>query len=238
MEVVKLKHPKLKIPEMSCDKILHEKLTEYEMIKACFSTNTYTVICGKMGQGKTSLMIQILKNIYNKVFENIILIMPSLSRKSMKDDIFEKELNPDDMYDDLTAETLEHIYKKIVENSENKENTMVIIDDFAERLKIKSISLMLDKYITKFRHLHCSIFILSQNYFKLPKNSRQLINNLIFFNLGKSQLLQIFDEIMKLSKDDFKCLLNYAFQDPHDWLCLNLKNNRIFKGFGEEVIIE
>ena len=184
MEVKKLRSPHIKIPQMICDGILHEKLTEYEMIKACFSTNNYTCIIGRPGSGKTSTMISTLKDIYAKVFENCILVMPSLSRKSMKDDIFEKELNPDDMYDDLTVETLENIYKKISENSENKENTILIIDDFAERLKIKEIALLLDKYITKFWHLKCSIFILSQNLKKIPRNSRVLISNLIIFDLG------------------------------------------------------
>jgi len=105
MEVIKLKHPHIEPFKMTCDTILHEKLTKYEMIKACFSTNNYTAIIGKPGQGKTSLMINILKDIYAKVFENVIVIIPSLSRKSMKDDIFEKELNPEDIYDDLTEET-------------------------------------------------------------------------------------------------------------------------------------
>ena len=238
MEVKKLRSPRLEPIKFSCDKILHEKLLEYPMIADCFSKNNFTVILGRMGAGKSSLMINIVKNIVNKVYENAYVIIPEVSRKSIDNDIFSKELPEDSIYDDLTIETLNHIYNKVKENSKNNENTLIIIDDFQQKFKIKDIALAMETFIIKIRHLHCSVFLLQQNFKKLPLNSRQLITNLIFYDLGKSQLEQIFEEVMPIKKDKFISLINYSFKDKYDWLCLNLRSGKIYKKFDEEIIIE
>ena len=237
MKIEKLKAPHLELVTMSCDKLIDKKLLTYPMIGDCFSKNNFTVILGKMGQGKSSLMINLVKNIVNKCYENIYVVIPEVSRKSIDNDIFGKELAGDSIYDDLNTSTLDEIYGKVEDNSMNNENSLVIIDDFQTKLKTKEISEKLEKFIIKIRHLHCSVFILQQNFNKLPKNSRQLISNLIFYNIGKSQLQQLFDEVFPLSKTEFQELIKTCFVNPHDWLCLNLRSNKIYKGFHEKIII-
>ena len=51
-----LDKPKLGNIKMSCDKVIHKKLTLFPMINDTWSTNNFTVIVGRMGQGKTSLL--------------------------------------------------------------------------------------------------------------------------------------------------------------------------------------
>ena len=87
-----LKKPELGNIKMNCDKIIHKKLTEFPMINDVWSMNNFTVIVGKMGQGKTSLLTNLVKNVFNKCFENIYLIMPENSRTSIENDIFSKHL--------------------------------------------------------------------------------------------------------------------------------------------------
>ena len=49
-----LKKPHLDNIKMNCDKVIHKKLTDYSMVNDAWSTNNFTVIVGKMGQGKTA----------------------------------------------------------------------------------------------------------------------------------------------------------------------------------------
>ena len=81
-------------------------------IKTPFPNQSFfMIICGKAGSGKTSLLINMLESkahnrIYNRVFDKIVLVMPTNSRKSIKD-------NP---LDDLPADqTFESFSDKVVE---------------------------------------------------------------------------------------------------------------------------
>jgi len=53
--------------------------------------------------------------------------------------------------------------------------------------------------------------LLAQNFQKIPKPIRELAFNLIVFDLGKSQLLKIFEEVIKVKKEKFDdiILLNH-----------------------------
>ncbi len=211
-----LKKPELGNIKMSCDKVIHKKLTEFPMTMDAWSTNNFTVIVGKMGQGKTSLLTNLVKNVFNKCFENIYLIMPENSRTSIENDIFSKHLPAEQLYDILTEEGLTEIYEKLQKNSKEKENSMLIIDDFQSQLKEPDIIKVLQKIITKMRHLRCTIFLLQQNFQALQKPLRELVSNLIIFNVGKSQLSKIFDEIVQMEKEKYEKLIQIAFIDPHD----------------------
>ena len=159
-----LKKPELGNIKMNCDKVIHKKLTEFPMTNDVWSMNNFTVIVGKMGQGKTSLLTNLVKNVFNKCFENIYLIMPENSRTSIENDIFSKHLPKDQLHDTLTEEGLTEIYLQLQESSKEKENSMLIIDDFQAQLKEPAIVKTLQKIITKMRHLRCSIFLLQQNF--------------------------------------------------------------------------
>ena len=95
-------------------------------------------------------------------------------------------------------------------------------------LKNPDILKVLQKFITKMRHLRTIIFILNQNFQALHKPLRELASNIIFFNLGKSQLEKIFYELIQLDKTKY----DIAFKDAYDWLLINLHKSRsIYKMF-------
>ena len=229
-----LKKPELGNIKMSCDRIIHKKLTEFPMTNDAWSTNNFTVIVGKMGQGKTSLLTNLVKNVFNKCFENIYLVMPESSRTSIENDIFSKHLPADQLFDTLTEEGLTDIYERLQESSKEKENSLLIIDDFQAQLKEKEIIKVLQKIITKMRHLRCTIFLLQQNFQALQKPLRELVSNLIIFNVGKSQLSKLYDELLQMDKDKYEKLIQLSFVDPHDWIliyCHSSKN--IYRMFDE-----
>jgi DNA replication protein DnaC len=206
------------------------------MTNDAWSTNNFTVIVGKMGQGKTSLLTNLVKNVFNKCFENIYLIMPENSRSSIENDIFTKHLPAEQLYDTLTEEGLTEIYERLQESSKEKENSMLIIDDFQAQLKEPAIVKVLQKIITKMRHLRCTIFLLQQNFQALQKPLRELVSNLVIFNVGKSQLSKIFEEIVQMEKEKYEKLIQVSFVEPHDWILINFhRSKKIYRMFDEIV---
>ena len=82
------------------------------------------------------------------------------------------------------------------------------------------------------RHLRCTIFLLQQNYMALNKGLRQIVSNIILFNVGKSQLTQIFDEAIQLEKKTYQQLIELSLREKHDWILISLtgsqKTHRMF----------
>lgn len=236
IKIKELKKPKLGNVKMACDKVIHNKLTEFPMTNDAWATNNFTVIVGKMGQGKTSLLTNLVKNVFNKCYENIYLIMPESSRSSIENDIFTKHLPSDQLYDTLTEEGLLEVYERLQESSKEKENSLVIIDDFQAQLKEKDIIKVLQKIVTKMRHLRSTIFLLQQNFQALQKPLRELVSNLVIFDVGKSQLSKIFLEIVQMDKEKFEKLVKVAFVESHDWILINFhRSKKIYRMFDEIV---
>jgi len=124
------------------------------------------------------------------------------------------------------------VYEELQEHSSNCHHSLLIIDDFQAQLKDPSIIKVLQKIITKQRHLRTSIFLLQQNFQALAKPLRELVSNVITFNLGKSQMEKLLDEVVELNKTQYDELLKLAFIDPHDYLLFNLHKSRsIYRNF-------
>jgi len=236
--IKKLDKPELKQVKMNCDNVIHEKLLKYPMVAEAFSTTSFNCICGKMGQGKTSLLTSLVKSVFKKCFETIYVFMPSNSRASIENDIYGKHLPKEQLFDTLDYDNISQVYEEIQEHSAEGYNSLIIIDDFQVALKDPEIIKILQKIITKMRHLRTTIFLLQQNFQALAKPLRELVSNLIVFNLGKSQLEKIFDEVIQLDKDKYQQIIDTCFTDPHDWILINLhKSRKIYRMFDEVVLL-
>ena len=238
VKIKTLEKPNLGTTAMNCDSTIHEKLTKYPMIKEAFSTTSFNIIVGRMGSGKTSLLTSLVKRVFNRCFETIYVFMPSNSRESISNDIYGKNLPANQLFDTLTLENITQVYEEIQENSKEKYNSLILIDDFQVALKDPQIIKVLQKIITKMRHLRTTIFLLQQNFQALAKPLRELTSNLILFNLGKSQLEKIFDEIIQLDKNKYQDIIDISFQDPHDWILVNLHKSRSIYRMGDLIELE
>jgi hypothetical protein len=232
-----LKKPNIKKVNMLCDEVIDKKLLRYPMVEDCFSRNHFTVVIGKQGQGKTSLAVQLIssRDIMANCYENIYIFMPEESRQDLENDIFGKNLKPEQIYSELTSENLDELYDILKSNKEQGENSLVLIDDFQNIFKNKDIEKSMEKLVIKLRHIQTSIILLQQNFQKLPKKMRSLIYNIIVFDIGKEELQEIFDEVIKKNKNEFMELVNFAFTKPHDWVLVNTKSRKIYKMFDEVV---
>ena len=132
--------------------------------------------------------------------------MPNSSRNSMKNNVF-NVLPEDQVFEGVSYEILSDVYERLLESTENNHKSLLVFDDVQSYLKTKEVEINLLHIIANRRHLRCSIFIVAQNYNKIPKNIRQSFTDLFLFNVGKEEYINIFEENINLSKDDFSTVL-------------------------------
>jgi len=238
MHIEVLEKPNLKKVKMNVDDIIDEKIMKYPMSADLFARTSFNIILGKMGQGKTSLITNFVKTIFKKCFEHMIVFIPTGSRRSIENDIYGKHLPDADLYDALTADNLDEVIEKLEENAENEENTLIIIDDFQSALKDPDVLARLQKIVTRMRHMRTTIFILQQNFQKMAKFMRELVTNVITFNVGKSQLDKLFEETVQLDKNKFQALIDLAFQERNDWIAINVNGNRNVYRMFDRIVLE
>ena len=227
------KKPNIEKINFECDEEIHKRLNEYELSKDFLNKSNTTIFIGRQGSGKTSLMVNIIKKLYKKCFHFIYVFMPHSSRKSLKNNIFDKYLDPSQIFEELNLETINELYQKLKENSENGSRSLIIFDDVQKSLKDHSVLLSLKNIIANQRHLKVCNIILLQNYYALDKSLRELANNIIMFKLNKSQTEKIFNEAVESAKDKFSQIRDLVFDKPYTWLFINLPSQRIFKEFDE-----
>ena len=240
MRVEKLKAPRLGVTKMVCDDPIDKKLLKYPATECNFSKNFFMVVCGQQGAGKTSTIISMLKSCWKGCFEDIFLIMPSISVASIaqEDNVF-AELPDENVFDDFTEEAMTDIEQKTKENSLNKEHSLLIIDDYGsvfgnEKLEQNKI---LRRMCIKTRHHKCSIVLLLQNIYQLPKKLREVCSSIMFFNLGKSQNEKLIREFLPYSEEQIQEIMS-MFKGEHDWLIFSVKKRRIFYKLENELVFD
>jgi hypothetical protein len=239
MEVVKHEAPKLGKVKMLCDDAIDPKLEDNgEAVKCCFSKPNFTLYCGGMGSGKSSLCLSALKGYLKRTHHDMFVVIPEISLQSInpKDNVFSKHTPEGNLYHELTEDVLSDIYTKMTDNASRGEYSILIIDDFGPNLKEKRIEALLQKFVIKIRHLKLGqMYLLTQNYFQTPRKLRELATNIFLWNSNKSQNEKFFKEQFQFSSDKFEELIKHT-PTIHNWVLLNLKYKRIFNDKWNEVL--
>jgi DNA replication protein DnaC len=238
MEIVRHKAPRLPKTTMVCDNCIDDKLEKYEAVKDNFSKAFFTLVVGRMGQGKTSTVISLMKGIFRRVFADIFVIIPAISLQSIapEDNVFAL-LPEDNVYHDFTEETMSDIEKKVMENSAHGDNSLLIIDDFGSAFANEKdpANKILKRMAIKIRHMKCSIMLLQQNIFQLPKKLREVATSLLMFDLGVSQNEKVIKEILPYNQKQCEEIME-AFESPHDHIILNTRSHRLFRNLQDELV--
>ena len=129
------------------------------------------------------------------------------------------------MLDDIVEQALENKH-------ENNGNSILLIDDFGEELKSVETIKLLKKIINKNRHFHLTI-ILSATVLKLiPRSIRSLVDYYVLFKpKGLIELAGYLDEIFGLSKKEMLDVMEFVFDEPHNFLMYNNRRNWFYKNF-------
>jgi hypothetical protein len=242
MSKIEIKYNKkmnLKVPEFTCDGDLGPHLIKYDMLNH-LNGFFFTGIVGRPGSGKTSFLVSLMTGkgrhkVFRKVFDHVLLVMPSSSRQSMKNNVFKNHLK-EKMFDELSYSAISAIYSSLLVSTEKKETTLLILDDVGASLKNNEIQTMLRKIIYNRRHLKVHIIVLLQSFMSIPREIRKLLSNIITFKPSKVEFENLMGEMFEMHRDEALDLMNYVFTEPHDYLFLNVESQRMYKNFDELIL--
>lgn len=240
IKIIENKKIPLDIPSFSCDtNAVGDHLRCHPLTDLL---NVYGFLCviGRPGSGKTSLTVALMtqKNprIYKKTHHHLIILIPSNSLNSMEKNPFKGIEN---IYHELTDETISEIYNKIDSYSQNGEKTLLLIDDMTADLKrTKHIQETMKRIVYNRRHLKTNLIITAQSYMNIPLDVRKNITNLILFKPPKSELEAIFSELIESKKRMFEDIMKLTYDAKHNFLFVNIPSQRLFKNWDELVICE
>lgn len=232
IELKEYPHPNLKVAKMNCDGDLHEKLNKYPFTQL-FNKHQSTLICGKAGQGKTSLLYGLFSSnkLLKKVYNTIILFQPNSSRDSMEHKLFDV-LPEEQLFNELNEETLQQAVEIVDVTSEEDGNSVIIFDDVTASLKDNEIEKELKRLNWNKRHKKLSFFFLSQSYYAVVKDVRKMFNYVIVFKVSPSELKVIIDENLQGNYDKKKIneISNIVFDKKYNYLVIDSEAGRLYKG--------
>lgn len=237
--MIHIKHnpvPKLNKPTFSVDGKLHDKLDDFEITKLMNKHNV-TLFLGRGGSGKSTLLISFLKSkpLFKRIYHKIILFCPPNSRGSINDDFWGKNLEDEDIYDELNFENLQEAYDIAEANRDEGLRTLIIFDDTQKQMKGECEKLLLHM-INNRRHASLSLWLACQNYISIPKQVRQNLTDMFIFKVSKVEMGNIFNEHLEVSKEVFEKLQQMLFKKPHEFLYINTLSGRLFSNWDELVI--
>ena len=144
------KPPKLKLPEYVIDKKLGNITPPWP------DYHSFVMFVGKPASGKSSLLTALLthRKLYKKKFENILICIPMHSFTSMAEESNPfLDLDDDKIYHDFNIDVLDSIYHQVLCYASEKENTLIITDDYASQMKDKNLLHLLLMCVNNRRHM-------------------------------------------------------------------------------------
>jgi hypothetical protein len=198
------------------------------------------ILTGSGGSGKTNVLLNFFKSkeLYRNKFDNIYYICPSSSFLSIAKHPFEEH---DKIFHELSESLLYEIYSELINLKEQRlkkkkrpHYNLIIIDDFADVLKDKSIQIALNKMIIKARHLCCGFIFTLQSYFYFPKLLRKQITfATIFKPKNVEEWYSISKELLNLNQVDALKLYDYVFDEAYNHIDLDTVSNLMYKNFNQ-----
>lgn len=238
MNIKKNRKPDLKLPSFSVDKELNNKLNEFELTKL-MNKHNFSLFLGKAGSGKSSLLISLLqtKGLFKRVFHDIILFCPPNSRASISNDFWSKNLPEENIFDEVTEETLNHAYDVAQQNALEGFQTLIILDDVQKYLKENEIQKLLLHMVNNRRHAHLSIWMACQTYNSIPRQVRQGLTHLFIFKISRIENSNIITEQIEMEPDQYNKILQMAYNKLGDFIFLDTNSRRIFLNWDEIINI-
>lgn len=229
-----LPHPNMKLAQFNCDGGLNPKLERYSFTKL-FNRHQSSLILGKAGQGKTSLILSLFSSnrLLKKVYDCVILFQPYSSRDSIKDGDAIFDVLPDEqLFNELTEETLEEAVDIVDECAGEGLNSVIILDDVSSSLKDAGVEKELKNLNWNKRHRKLSFFFLSQSYYAVVKDVRKMFNYIIVFKVAPMELKVIIEENLQgnYDKKTINELAKIVFDKKFNYLLINCDTGDLYKG--------
>ena len=70
----------------------------------------------------------------------------------------------------------------------------------------------------------------------IPKEVRKLITNAFIFKPSRVEFEDLTNEVFEMNKDNAMQLMNFVYDKPHQYMMINVEQQKLFKGFDEIIM--
>lgn len=219
--------------KINADHLLHDSKGRLPPLPLIQRGGFCSVIAGFSGSGKTSLLINLLtkknskkqKRSYRGCFDKIVFVSPSAHT------IGNTEIqNLENKHTELDSIIIDEIIESIENNKNSDEyedgynpQYLIIFDDVGVYLRNdKRLEAKINVLVANRRHYGISLFFLVQNIMQLPPPVRKNLSCLFLYkpkNQVEKELIR--KEYVDANCYEFQQLLDYVYQDKHDFLLID-----------------
>ena len=166
-----------------------------------FSNTNSVVSSGPTNSGKTTFIVNLLKETFNQKFDFIFLLCPTFINNKTWDNFAE---NDKDFFIIIPEHHQINDWLKIISFAFEGTNTLIILDDCASSKDVKKRTNELVKLAFSARHSGISAWVLTQQMSSIAKPFRENIASLIlFFTPSAKDMKTVFEEFAgDLTKDE------------------------------------
>ena len=159
------------------------------------------LIVGPTNSGKTTFLVNLLKEKFNQKFDFIFLLCPTFVNNKTWDNFAE---NDKDFFIIIPEHHHINEWLKIISFAFEGTNTLIILDDCASSKDVKKRTNELVKLAFSARHSGISVWVLTQQMSSIAKPFRENIASLIlFFTPSAKDMKTVFEEFAgDLTKDE------------------------------------
>jgi archaellum biogenesis ATPase FlaH len=202
------------------------------------------IFSGRRGSGKSTLILNILKHVFKKHYDLIILFSPTATRDPKFSKLI-KELDHDNQY--FTSVDEESIHAvidlirnnndKILEEEKREPYNLILFDDCIHDLKKNNPAF--NELITTNRHLKTDIWIATQKYNTyLSTLVRSNADIICTFRSDVKSEIDTLKHDLNINEKLFDDLYNFATKEPNSFFMINfLTGKPIFYKRFDKIIL-
>ena len=189
------------------------------------------LICGKRGQGKTTLLLNLLTTPKKegglmKEFNKIYMVSSTALKDSKMDDLVEELERGGSFYSDFTNETMVEIMEDMEKTTASMKKTphyLLILDDVIQSLPMnRKRGQAFNKFLVSSRHYKSSMIILTQRLNELSPLVRSQSDIVSYYRSDNKKEDKIFVETFNVPEE----MLKFCHSEPHSFITVSFTGGK------------
>jgi len=233
IEEIKNDNPKLEIEKIKMSADVENK----KIVEPLPNYGFFMCMVAPPKSGKTNLIMNLINKkgkFYYKKFHRVYIWSPSINTIDEEINLAPEKIKQELDIDELSIILLD--LKNEAIKTKNKIKTLFVFDDVISSIK-KNVDEFKKMILNRRHYGPISIILTSQKWNLIPLELRSNISHLVLFNPNnKKEIINLYEEIIHLDKDDFYKILNFVFDKKFNFMFIDIYNKKIYKNFNLLII--